>query len=51
MRAYLAKLSPTVRMLLALPLILLAYPAVTIVLPALLRALVPVVVRSMFRLM
>ncbi len=51
MRAYLAKLSPTVRMLLVLPLILLAYPAVTMLLPALLRAMVPEVVRSIWRLM
>ncbi len=37
-------------MWLTLPLFVLAYPLVTIVLPALVRALVPEVVRSMLRL-
>jgi hypothetical protein len=50
MRAYLAKLSPKVRILLALPLIAISYPVVMIVLPALVRAIVPDVVRSVLSL-
>jgi len=51
MRTYLAKLPPTVRRLLALSLIALAYPIVTVVLPAIIRAVVPTVVQSVLRLM
>jgi hypothetical protein len=51
MRAYLAKLTPTTRMLLAVPAIALAYPVVTILLPALIRAALPDVVRSVLSLM
>jgi hypothetical protein len=51
MRAYLAKLTPKARMLLALPLIAIAYPVVMILLPAIVRALVPDVVRSVLRLL
>ncbi len=51
MRAYLAKLTPTVRRLLALSLVALAYPIVTVVLPAIIRAVVPTVVQSVLRLM
>ena len=50
MRAYLAN-SPRARLLLALPLLAIAYPAVTIVLPAILRAIIPDVVRSVLSLM
>ncbi|MGA8271365.1 MAG: hypothetical protein WB919_07370 [Candidatus Sulfotelmatobacter sp.] len=50
MRAYLAKLTPKVRMLLAIPLIVLAYPVVMILVPALVRALMPDVVRSVLSL-
>ena len=50
MRAYLANLTPKARMLLAIPVIALAYPVVTIVLPALLHAVVPDVVRSVLSL-
>jgi hypothetical protein len=50
MRAYLAKLSPKVRMMLALPLIAIAYPVVMILLPAIIRAIVPDVVRSVLSL-
>ena len=50
MRAYLAKLTPNVRMLLAIPLITLAYPVVMILVPALVRALMPDVVRSVLSL-
>ena len=51
MRAYLANVTPTVRRLLALSLIALAYPIVTVVLPAIIRAVVPTVVQSVLRLM
>ncbi|MGA8618510.1 MAG: hypothetical protein WB660_08325 [Candidatus Sulfotelmatobacter sp.] len=50
MRAYLAKLKPEVRMLLAVPVVVIAYAVVTIVLPAVVRAVVPDVVRSVLRL-
>ncbi len=50
MRDYLAKLPPRLRMLLAIPLILIAYPVVMMLLPALLHAMVPDVVRSVLRL-
>ena len=50
MRAYLAKLTPTARMLLALPLIAIAYPVVTCLIPAIIRAVVPDVVRSVLSL-
>jgi hypothetical protein len=50
MRAYLAKLTPNVRMLLAIPLIALAYPVLMILVPALVRALMPDVVRSVLSL-
>ena len=51
MRAYLAKLSPRARMLLAVPLVLIAYMIVMIVLPAVVHAAVPEVVRSVLRLL
>ena len=50
MRAYFTNLTPTARMLLALPLIAIAYPLVMIVLPAIVRAVVPDVVRSVLSL-
>jgi hypothetical protein len=50
MRAYLAKLSPKTRMLVALPLLAMAYPLVMIVLPAIVHAIVPDVVRSVLKL-
>ena len=50
MRAYLANLSPTAQLLLALPLLAIAYPLVTCVIPALIRAVVPDVVRSVLSL-
>jgi hypothetical protein len=50
MRAYLAKLTPKARVLLALPLIAISYPVVMILLPAIIRALVPDVVRSVLSL-
>jgi hypothetical protein len=50
MRGYLAKLTPTAKMLLALPLLAITYPLVTIVVPEVVRALVPEVVRSVLNL-
>jgi hypothetical protein len=50
MRAYLAKLTPNVRLLLAVPVIAIAYMVVTCVLPAVVHAAVPEVVRSVLRL-
>jgi hypothetical protein len=50
MRAYLDKLPPKAKMLLALPLLALAYPVVMILLPAIIHALVPNVVRSVLSL-
>ncbi|HXM67957.1 MAG TPA: hypothetical protein VN911_14580 [Candidatus Acidoferrum sp.] len=50
MRAYFTNLTPKARMLLALPLIAIAYPLITIVLPAIIRAVVPDVVRSVLSL-
>jgi hypothetical protein len=43
-------LSPKTRMLLAIPLLVIAYPVVTLILPALLRSIVPNVVRSVLSL-
>jgi hypothetical protein len=51
MRAYLAKLTPTTRILLALPVLLIVYSVVTVVLPAVFCAVVPEVVRSVLKLM
>ncbi|HEV3305655.1 MAG TPA: hypothetical protein VGZ91_04375 [Candidatus Sulfotelmatobacter sp.] len=51
MRAYLAKLTPKAQFLLALPLIAIAYPVVMIVLPAIIRAVVPDVVRTVLSLL
>jgi hypothetical protein len=51
MRSYLAKLTPKVQMLVAIPVVLLSYPFVTMVLPAIVHAIVPDVVRSVLRLM
>jgi hypothetical protein len=50
MRAYLTKMTPKARLLLALPLIAMAYPVVMILLPAIIRAIVPDVVRSVLSL-
>jgi hypothetical protein len=51
MRAYLQKLPPKARLLLALPVLALAYPVLTMLLPAMLRAAVPNVVRSVLSLL
>ncbi len=50
MRAYLANLTPKTRMLLAVPAIVIAYVLVTMVVPAIVHAAVPEVVRSVLRL-
>jgi hypothetical protein len=51
MRAYLAKLTPKVSTLLALSALALAYPIATIIVPAVVHALVPDVVRSVLHLL
>jgi hypothetical protein len=50
MRAHLANLTPKVRMLIALPLVAIAYPVIMILLPAIVRAIIPDVVRSVLKL-
>jgi hypothetical protein len=50
MRLYLANLTPRAKMLLAMPLIAIAYPLVTIVVPDVIRAVVPHVVRTVLSL-
>ncbi|MGA7931593.1 MAG: hypothetical protein WCA20_37050 [Candidatus Sulfotelmatobacter sp.] len=50
MRAYLAKLTPKAWALLAIVVTVIAYPLVTMVVPAAIRAAVPEVVRSVLRL-
>ena len=50
MRAYLANLTPKTRILLALPIVAIAYPVVTCLIPAIVRAVVPDVVRSVLSL-
>ena len=51
MRAHLANLKPHVLMLLALSGLAIAYPIVTIVMPAVIRAVLPDAVRSVLSLM
>jgi hypothetical protein len=50
MRAYLANLTPKARMLLALPVLVIAYPVIMILVPAIIRAVIPDVVRSVLSL-
>lgn len=50
MRAYLAKLSPKTLTLLAVPVVAIAYPVVTLIVPAIIHAVVPEVVRSVLSL-
>jgi hypothetical protein len=50
MRAYLANLTPKAFMLLAVPVVAIAYPLVTCVIPAVVRALLPEAVRSVLSL-
>jgi hypothetical protein len=51
MRAYLANLKPNLLILLALSALAIAYPIVTMVMPAIIRAVVPDAVRSVLSLM
>ena len=51
MRAYLAGLKSKGLLLLLIPAIVLSYPLAIIIVPALLRAVVPEVVRSVLRLL
>jgi len=46
MKAYLANLPTKAWMLLALPVVVIAYPVARVVIPAVLRAVVPEVVRN-----
>jgi len=50
MRAYLAKLTPTAKLLLTLPILAAAYPVVTILIPDAIRAMTPEVVRAVLTL-
>jgi hypothetical protein len=50
MRDYLTNLTPKVRMFLAVPIVVIAYPVITILLPAIVRAVIPDVVRSVLSL-
>jgi hypothetical protein len=49
MRAYLAKLTPRASAIFTIAVLALAYPLVTIVLPAVVRSVVPEVVREVLR--
>ncbi len=51
MKTYLNNLSSTVWALLAIPLVAVAYPVATLVVPALLHALVPESVRAVLNLL
>jgi hypothetical protein len=50
MRSYLANLKPNVLLVLGLSAVACAYPVVTLLLPALIRAIVPDAVRSVLSL-
>lgn len=50
MRAYLNNLTPKAGLLLAVPIVVIAYPVIMILLPAIARSLVPEVVRSVLSL-
>jgi hypothetical protein len=51
MKAYLANLPPKIRMLLTLSAVVIAYPVVMVVLPAIIQAVVPETVRSILSLL
>ena len=51
MQGYFAKLTPKARMLVVLPLVVLAYPVVMILVPAIIHAIVPDVVRSVLSML
>jgi uncharacterized membrane protein (DUF106 family) len=50
MRAYFANLTPKARVLLVLPVLAIAYPVIMILVPAIIRAVIPDVVRSVLNL-
>lgn len=50
MRTYIAKMPPMSRALLTIPLLIGAYPVVMILIPAMVHAMVPNVVRSLLKL-
>ena len=50
-KAYLANLPPKIWMLLTLSAVVIAYPVVMVVLPAIIRAMVPEAVRSILSLL
>jgi hypothetical protein len=51
MKAYFANLPAKIWVLLAVPLVAIAYPVVTVVVPAVIRAVVPETVRTVLHLM
>ena len=51
MRGHLANLTPKGFLLLAVPVLAIAYPVITMVVPAVVRAVVPDVVRSVLHLL
>ena len=51
MKAYLANLPPKICMFLTLSAVVIAYPVVMVVLPAIIRAVVPETVRSILSLL
>ena len=51
MQDYLTKLHPKTRLALAISLVIAAYPVVMVIIPAILRAIVPDTVRSVLSLM
>jgi hypothetical protein len=51
MKAYLANLPPKIWMLLTLSAVVIAYPVVMVVLPSIIRAVVPETVRSILSLL
>jgi hypothetical protein len=51
MKAYFTNLPAKIWVLLAVPLVAIAYPVVTIVVPAVIRAVVPETVRTVLHLM
>jgi hypothetical protein len=51
MPSYLAKIPPALRFILALPVLAIAYPVVMILIPSVIHAAVPEVVRSVLSLL
>jgi len=50
MRAYFANLTPKARVLLVVPVLAIAYPVIVVLVPAIIRAVIPDVVRSVLSL-